>query len=178
MDIESMLREAFIRDAAKTVSTLSDFLEDPDFEDEGKMRSFSIIVHGIKSSLGNIGEIELSEAARRLEAHDKRKNYDLIIIDAPEFVEGLRALLVKMQESHDGVTEGDDPEDLSDRLQELIKKFAEYNRKGALDIISGIKTCTPQTKEVLETLTKQVLCSDYEEAEATAARYSDEIRKG
>ena len=178
MDIEAMIREAFVRDATKSVKTLSDFLENPDFESESKLRTFFITVHGIKSSLRNIGETELADEAFRLEELEQSQNYELVIRDAPVFVDGLCALLEKMQSSPDGVAEGDDPEDLRDRLHDFIGKCVEYNRRATLEIIADIKKCSVKTKPVLEKLKEQVLRSDYEEAIATAATYVDEINEG
>ena len=177
MDIEAMIREAFIRDATKSVKTLSEFLENPDFESESKLRTFFITVHGIKSSLSSIGETELAGAALRLEELERSKIYEQITRDAPVLIEGLRALLEKMQTGQDGVTEGDDPEDLRDRLHDFIGKCVDYNRKATLEIIADIKKCSVKTKPVLEKLKEQVLRSDYEEAKATAATYVDEINK-
>ena len=178
MDIEAMIREAFVRDATKSVKTLSDFLENPDFESDSKLRTFFITVHGIKSSLSNIGETELAGAALRLEELERSQDYELVIRDALVFVDGLRVLLEKMQSSQDGVADGDDPGDLRDRLHDFIGKCADYNRRGALEIIADIKNCSAKTRAVLERLKEHVLNSGYEEAEATAARYTDEINKG
>ena len=175
--VDPLLIDSFIRDASKSANLLDKLLTDPDFNDLDNMRLFIITIHGMKSSLGNIGETKLSEAAARLEDLGRSGNHELIVKDAPLFLDDLHALLEKMQPSHKNILEGDDPDDLSDRLLELMEMCVQYNRKGALSIIADIKTCSAKTGTILEQIKEHVLSSDYDEAEAIATRYANEINK-
>ena len=178
MDINPLLVEPFIRDAKRSIITLNELLASPDFGSGSDLSTYIIAVHGMKSSLLSIGEADLSGVAASLEKLGRSNDYESIAGGTPLFLEDLRLLLEKIQPGHEGVAEGDDPKDLHDRLHELIEKCVDYNRKGALEIIAGIKSCSVKTKAVLEVLKDHVLNGDYHIAEATAARYADKISSG
>jgi len=175
--VDPLLIDSFIRDAVKSVNVLDELLSKPDFESDADLRMFIITIHGMKSSLRNIGEIKLSDTASRLEDLGRKNSRETIFKEAPVFLDDLRELLEKKQPKIEDVSEGDDPEDLIDKLLELKAKCVDYNRKGALGIIADIKTCSTRTRAVLEEIKEQVLRSDYDEAETSADQYADKIRQ-
>jgi len=174
---DHLLMESFIRDIEKTVKILEEQLGVLDFEDDEKLRIFIVTVHGIKSSLANLGEMALSKSAVRLEHAGRDKELDLIITEAPVFLGDLRALLLKIQPKQNNNEAGDDPEDIHDRIIAIKEMCADYNRKGTLTAISDIGDCSAQTRSVLEIIKEHVSKSEYEEAESAAALYADEISK-
>ncbi|MCL2689990.1 MAG: response regulator [Chitinispirillia bacterium] len=67
MQVDPGMLGPFIRDARSAVTLLEELLQNKDFESHKCLHKFIVIIHGIKSSLWNIGEEELSEAAKGLE---------------------------------------------------------------------------------------------------------------
>jgi CheY-like chemotaxis protein len=61
--------------------------------------------------------------------------------------------------------------DLCEKLLELKERCADYDRKGALDIIESIAGCGAETKTVLDTISEYVRHSDFEEAESAVGEY-------
>jgi len=174
---DHLLIDSFIRDTRKTVSVLKELLEKPGL-DSDDIRKFTITVHGVKSSLGNIGQPVLSEAAYVLEQAGRDEDTGLIVAESPGFLSDLIALLEKIESEREDEAEGDDPEDLQDKLLLIKKMCGDYNRKGALEVISGIKNCSAETRKVLESVKEHVLHSDFEEAESEAAEYADAYLSG
>jgi CheY-like chemotaxis protein/HPt (histidine-containing phosphotransfer) domain-containing protein/PAS domain-containing protein len=67
--------------------------------EEKQIKNFAIEVHGMKSSLANIGAMALSEKARLLEAAAKRGDVAFCDGNTPPFLEELRALSRKLDEA-------------------------------------------------------------------------------
>ena len=176
-EISPLLIESFIRDSKKTVELLGGLLESPDFKKNDNLQQFRITVHGIKSSLRNIGEAGLAETASLLEDASRNEDAGFIEANAPAFLDALRAVLSKLQAALDsaGGMEGDDPPDIKDKLLEIKEMCEDYNRRGALKLIAEITTCTAETRAVLDTIKEHVSQSDFEDAESAAEAYADTI---
>ena len=147
-----LILKSFIRDVHRAIEALADFND---------LRSFTIAAHGMKSSLANIGESALSEKAHELEKAGQEQDIKAIKAFAPVFIEQLKALHKKIESNLSETKDNDSIENLFHKLSNARKMCAEYNRKGALDIVSGIKNC-PQIDQVTECL----LQTDFEEADA------------
>jgi CheY-like chemotaxis protein len=177
--IDPMLIESFMRDARKTVTMLEEFCEIDDFEDAENLRKFTVAVHGIKSSLWNIGETEIADFAYKLELSGREKKSILIKESTPEFIDKLRNLLDKLETSSENsenrAARDEDIEYLCKQLKEIQEKAEDYNRRGALDIITGIKNCSKETKKVLDKIMEHVIHSEFEEAQSTAAEYAAKL---
>ena len=174
--VETLLHESFIRDAHKTIDWLETYIQSTEEKNENVMRTFVIMVHGIKSSLWNIGETTLSEFALKLENSGRDNDTEQIAASLPEFLGELRSLVEKLEEGReeqetDEVIE-DDIEGLLNKLHEIKKMCADYNRRGALDILSEIRECSKETKAVLDGIKDYVLHSDFEEAESAAEAFA------
>ena len=168
-----LLLESFLRDADKTILLLKELCQKEILKTDEGLHKFTTAVHGIKSSLGNIGEASLSESAFRLEKAGRGRN--LIFLDefAPKFIEELCMLKEKMEQNHnDGDTDEDVPW-LCGKLLSLQEICADYNRKDALEILEEIKQkrCSKETREALVYITGYVLHSEFEAAEETIALY-------
>jgi len=176
--VDSSLMDSFIRDARKTVALLKELCGKPEWwEDEEDLLSYIITVHGIKSSLGSIGEAELSKVASKLETNGRDENFKAIGTSTPGFLEELGTLLEKLEQEFDEGTEitAHDSDDVLEKLPAVKKMCADYNRKGVLDLIASVKSCTEKTKVVLETVKEHILHSDFDEAEAEMDSYLKEI---
>ena len=178
---EQLLLESFIRDGLKALSWIDDQILNDNhvlqFNDEAVIRKFTVIVHGMKSSLWNIGETELAESAGKLEKYGKDGNADLLASSAPGFAENLRTLLKKLElknNEHNNFEILNSKEMkiedinalksvLNDKFQSILERAEDYDRKGILDILEGIKKGTKETKAVLDAVTTHVTHSNFED---------------
>ena len=178
MTVNAALLESFKRDARKTVSLLEELCPKKGWwEDEKDLQKFVISTHGIKSSLASIGEAGLSNTASVLEESGRDKIFNIIISSTPDFLNELTALLKKLEQETSGGVEitAEDSGDLHETMSAITEKCSDYNRRGVLELITSVKSCTKRTNEVLECIKEHVLHSDFEEAEAVAASYLDEL---
>ncbi|MCL2634205.1 MAG: response regulator [Oscillospiraceae bacterium] len=170
--IDSMLLESFIRDAKKAVITINRFDTAEDLQE------FTVAVHGMKSSLLIIGEASLSAEAGVLEKAGRDNNTDLIKASVPGFLASLCTLLEKYNSGYGTDIEiicADNVESMRNELTAIREKCVDYNRKDALEIIADIKKCTPQTKELLDSVKEHILHSDFEEAENAITAYLNKL---
>jgi len=177
--VDSLLLESFIRDAKKTVSLLDGLCVNAGtgmwFDNEEALRKYTIIVHGIKSSLWNIGEIELSKFAYKLEISGREHNTEMINTSMSDFMSQLRELLKRIEEQQNERKSADigdeDTEVLRENFAEIIEKANDYDRKGALEVISSVKNCSKETRAVLDTIQGLIIHSEFEEAIHAAETY-------
>jgi len=176
---DPVLIGSFIRDAEKAVSFLENLKNKPEwFLSADDLRRFIITVHGMKSSLGSIGEAGLSESARQLEVSGKENNYDYIKTSVSGFIDELHEVIVKYKQALESNT-GSGNEDIADvykKLSEIIVMCADMDRKNALDLIGGIIDPSPDTRAVLEVIKEYLIHSEFEKAEGAAAAYSDILK--
>ena len=191
-EIDALLFQSFIKDAAKAIGWLEEKFQNEGLKHKEGFREFTIIVHGIKSSLWSIGEQELSKLALKLETAGREistgpqsgileaQDIESILTGTREFLEKLRILLRTLEAKqekdfpeHD--SQDDDTEDLHEKLIAIQEMCSSYNRKGALDSISGIRKCSAKTKAVLDKVMEYVLHSDFEEAENEVAVYAQTV---
>ena len=166
-----LLIESFIHDARKTIAILEDLYQNEDFKTDAKLKSFTVTVHGMKSSFVNIGELELSESAYKLEQAGNEKNIEFIKTSIPEFLNNLHALLKKLEaeQETDGI---DDIAFLQDKLFVIQNMCVDYDRMGVIDILTEIKDCSKETRVVINRIKEYVLHSEFEQAEKEAIKYA------
>jgi CheY-like chemotaxis protein/HPt (histidine-containing phosphotransfer) domain-containing protein len=187
------LMESFARDTRRVVVMLEELCQDAKWiENEENLTRFMVGVHGIGSSLLNIGETDLVKPADILEKAGKDKNLTVILSSAPMLLKGLNDLLQRI----DNASNANDGGNASDGLEaeqgisgvaeenaaHLIEKFqdikvlcSDYDRKGTLDAIAEITNCSAKTREVLDAINEYVRHSDFEEAEKAAEAYLAEL---
>jgi len=169
-----LLLDSFIRDAKKAVASLEKMGDDVAMQDADAMHKFVVIVHGIKSSLWNIGEKILSESAYRLETAGRENNTEIIKSSYFGFLDAMRALLARLEtnrENRHSADSGGDIAELLDKLQIIRNMCADYNRKGIMDIIANLKDCSRETRVFLDTIVEQIMHSEFEEADNEIAAY-------
>ena len=172
--IDSLLLESFIRDAQKAIIWLED--QSMQFETDDVLHKFTVIVHGIKSSLWNVGESLLSELAAKMEVSGRNKEIDKIKEFIPGFINDMNELVkrLKLQQQKENESRShlkEDTKRIHSLLLEIKEMCADYNRKGALDKLAEAGYCSKETKEVLDIIMGNVLHSEFEEAEKAAAVY-------
>jgi len=173
--IDSFLMESFIRDANKAVTWLEERRRATDYEDEEILRKFTVIVHGIKSSLWNINENDLADVAYKMEICGREKNINLITALTPDFVGQLRGIIKKLElnrsknELNNDIDEN--IEELRGKLKAIQEKAEDFDKKGITEIINGIKNCSKETKVILDRIMSLVLHSEFEEVENIVSFY-------
>ncbi|MCL2628551.1 MAG: response regulator [Oscillospiraceae bacterium] len=175
--MEPLLIESATRDTKKAIDTLEEFCKNSKADDDNELRNFATVVHGMKSSLGNIGEPQLSQIASDLEDAARDKNIGFIEQTTPGFVEGLKQLLQKLELRQEATDDGDDITDLRESLIAFKAMCAEYNRKGTLDTLSGIIRHFDKKKKAFENVKEHILLSDFEEAESAVEAFLAELEK-
>jgi len=175
----SLLIDSFIRDASKAAVWLDDVLRKNDFKNIAILQRFTVIIHGIKSTLWNIQETELSDLALLLETGGREHDINLIKKTAPEFLDKLRALLEKLEFMRSGneSSGNEDMEKLSGTLNAIQRMAGDFDRKGILDIIADVKNYSKETKAVLDIITGYVLHSEFDEAQKAAKEYAANLAK-
>jgi len=172
-NIDTLLLESFVRDAQKAVTLLDELFIESIYKTEEGLRKYITCVHGMRSSLAAINEMDLSELAQKLEHAGRDNNISLITQVTSGFIKDLRLLLEKFG-SHDVSNTEENPSsadtgDLLEKLQIIAERAADYNRKGTLDIIATIGKCSKETRAVLETIKEHIIHSEFEEAGKKAA---------
>ncbi|MCL2759497.1 MAG: ATP-binding protein, partial [Treponema sp.] len=166
-----LLKESFLRDARKAVTWLEE--QSSHFANEDVLQKFTVIVHGIKSSLWNIDEPELAETALELEKNGRDKDIKKIEKSIQDFIKNLKILLEKLEslqenKNMDHKLTNEDIIDLQEKLKAVQEKAANYDRKGALDILAKINKYSKETKTALDIIMGHILHSEFEDAEKEA----------
>ncbi|MDD5793235.1 MAG: ATP-binding protein [Clostridiales bacterium] len=130
----------YIKESNKYLSEIEEFYEQNDLE------NYSILVHGIKANLKNIGAIKLSELAYELEKYSKDKNKEFVIEHNDEFINNLFKLNEELNNIFDSHNDLSKKLISMDNYIELLKKVDEACKKGqcnkADELCSELKTIT------------------------------------
>jgi HPt (histidine-containing phosphotransfer) domain-containing protein len=153
-----------IEEIEKCVKNLKNFLAADD------MKNFCIEVHSIKSSLANIGVMELSAKARELEMASDQEDVDFCISNFQDFEERLKHLSFKLKEAFAEMKQNRGPVEIPielllifDNLKNAFDKMDfvsidnEISSMDTLNISDALKEKTEQIKDA-------VLIMDYEKA--------------
>ena len=165
--ISEMFAEVFVRDASKSLAALDEILKKHGPVSAEDIRTYVIHVHGMKSALANVGQMELAAVAMKLETAGREGNNGLIALETPGFLASLRKLvnaLTPKEEPDDGAVD-EDKEYLRGKLLEIKSACEEYDGELADKIILDIKekSWSDQTKELLRSISQYLLHSDFDE---------------
>ena len=92
-EVYKKMLELMVQEIEKSNNNLVEFLS------AKEINSFRIEVHGIKSSLANIGSMPLSEKALDLEIASRNEDVDFCNANLPAFLERLNGLNLKLKEA-------------------------------------------------------------------------------
>jgi len=179
-------REAFfVLDADKALNILGDAAEklsascnevsranDCAFNDEDK-KSFVVTVHGMKSALANIGEIELSETARKLEKAGDAWDIHEITEKLPGFIKALKSLLLKLKPADEDTgmeMSGGETVFLQEKLQSIKTACFAFDKKTAKAALEELrqKTWPRRITAVLDDIAVHILHSEFKKAAVVA----------
>ena len=179
-EINPLLLESLSRDAKRAMAVLDELSRKADWlESEEDIKKFAVTVHGIKSPLKNVGQSKLSESASMLEQACREMRIDYVASSAPAFLDELRTLITDIESKQSlDETSGDNDEDAPDLLEKLLaisEQCEEYNRRGVLNMITEIESCSAKTRAVLKEVKDLAMQSDFEDAEKAIAAYISEL---
>jgi len=172
MKDEPQLKAFFIADAKNAVNVLENFYGKIDSLNEEELKLYITTVHGIKSTLANIGEKELSGAALELERAGENRNTAIMTEKTPALVNELKSLIVKfnpVKKESDTVTE-EDTVYLRKELQNVINACNIFDKDAIKKALNNLKqkSWTEKINTVLDNIAIDVLHSAFKKAAASA----------
>jgi len=142
------------------------FLQSPGGID---MRTYVIHVHGIKSALANIGKMDVSAVAMKLETSGRDGNIAIITSETPAFLDSLRAVIQELtpeEEISGGCAASDeDLPYLHEKLLAIKAACEEYDESTADENIAKLreKAWSQPVRELLDIIAEHLLHSDFDE---------------
>ena len=163
-DVYESTLKLFAKEIEKSISKLDDYIL------TGDVQNFTIEAHSIKSSLANIGAMELSAKAYELETASSQKDTDFYTSHLKSFTAALHDLGVKLSQvfsvSHQNTDILHIPADLSlilIRMREYLKeiKYEEINSE-----LKNLETffLSGTLKEEIEEIENAIIMMDYDAA--------------
>jgi len=171
---QSQLHKFFVNDANKAIATLEELLGVSDAYTQEDVKLFTTSVHAMKSALANIGESELSSFAARLEHAGRNSDTDTLTTETPDFLSRLRALVKSLtppeQTAYASETSNGDISYLRERMLTVKEACKTYDKRTIKEIINELtpKAWPHQTKQLLDTMSEQLLNGDFDKVSLTA----------
>jgi len=176
--------EIFARDAHKSLDALDRIIRKDSPYGDDDLRTYMIHVHGMKGALANVGNMDLSAVALKLELYAREGSSSLIAAETPAFLSALRDfvnLIAPDSEAKDGELPDsfDFDEDLLDlaylsrKLTEIKQACEDYDERAADDALKALrKKAWPQSvKDLLRVISALLLHSDFEEVSDVVDKY-------
>jgi signal transduction histidine kinase/CheY-like chemotaxis protein/HPt (histidine-containing phosphotransfer) domain-containing protein len=168
--VSPKLIEVFLRDAVKAQDVLTGAVKAnlPD------IKLFTTTTHAMKSACANVGNNELSELAKQLEAAGRDNNRDYILANTRAFVQALTAFCETLKAGRQSENpEQEQPDNLpenTDLLKETLTAIAaacdDYDDSTAEKLLNSLKTHKwhADTNALLEDISGKLFHSEFEEA--------------
>ncbi|MDR0974078.1 MAG: response regulator [Ruminococcus sp.] len=162
-EISPKLIEVFVRDVKKAI---------PILEEHGNsdLKLFITTAHAMKSACANVGNLELSEIAKGLEAAGRNEDEVFINANIAEFIAKLEAFVNELSsEKKKDLSEGDN-EVLRNSIGEIAAACEDYDSGKAEKLLSalGEYSWDEKTAEKLTEISNLLLHAEFEEAGALA----------
>jgi HPt (histidine-containing phosphotransfer) domain-containing protein len=137
---------------------------------------YTIQAHAMKAALANIGQIELSEIAGRLEEAGRNKNAEIVREETPAFLLKLTALVQKLEPPDKPAAAPLSAESLlllKTALSGIMEACERLNKKAAKEHLAALKDVVwpRNVQDLLEQLSTHLLHSDFEEAASAALEF-------
>ena len=166
--VDSEIMEYFLRDAGKSMTVLKAITEREIYGENDKLL-YVTYIHGIKSSLANIGQMELSAIALKLEMSARAGDLELISSKTGAFLDSLKILVDEMtpqEEAKDSEITDEDLLFLHKKLLVIKTACEEYDEVTADNIIAKLreKRWPGPVKNLLSSTAGHLLRGYYEEA--------------
>jgi HPt (histidine-containing phosphotransfer) domain-containing protein len=127
----------------------------------------------MKSALANVGEPELAAVAHSLEQAGRKEDIAAILMQTPDFLYSLRAVMEKLApKDAAGEAADEDPAYLRENLLAIQEACAVHDRQAVKNALAGLrqKVWSRRTQEQLDTIAAYLLHSDFEEVADVAGR--------
>jgi len=174
--IDPHLAVIFSRDAEKAAKVLETCMKN-NLASESDIQMYIINVHAMKSALANIGAVELSATAFRLEQAGREKGINVILSETGEFLDNLRKIIEELKLKDENAENVEDTEAnlvlLSEKLA-IIKEACEtLDKKTAKNTLNELreKTWSHETKGLLNLIEEHLLHSEFDDVVSLADNY-------
>jgi signal transduction histidine kinase/CheY-like chemotaxis protein len=164
--INKELIKAVVKDLENALPILEDILPRLDHLPNEELLLFTTLVHGMKSGFANIGEIELSDYANKLEQAGNNGDLDAIASEMTNFIKALKRIIEKNKPENKNESAEVSPADktyLKEKLAEIktaCEKIKKKEAKAALDDLKQ-KLWTRETNNLLEELADCLLKGEF-----------------
>jgi HPt (histidine-containing phosphotransfer) domain-containing protein len=139
---KSEIKTFFVQDAENAISVLKNVTRaQPEFSDE-EIKLYTSTVHGMKSALANIGEMELSGIAFELEKACDNKNLIVLINEIPVFIDSLQSIVDKFkprEKESDIELSDDDIAILREKLLVIKSESEAFNKTSAKAVLEDLR---------------------------------------
>ena len=166
------ITEFFIGDASRSIKVLDEIATKNDYNDEDNIQTYIINVHGMKSALANIGKMDLSAVALKLEAAGREGKHDIIVNDTPLFISSLRSFVDELMQKNKKAAidpADDDKEFLREKLLVIKDACDEYDDETADEALIELraKQWSQQSEEILSNIAELLLHSAFDKVVET-----------
>jgi signal transduction histidine kinase/CheY-like chemotaxis protein len=174
--VDPQLANIFARDAEKAINVLDGVLQ-KNFKTESDIQLYVINVHAMKSALANIGEIDLSATALRLEQAGREKDLKTMKAETVNFLDALKAVIEKIKPKDEEDAGIEDSKEalvfLREKLTEIKTACEAYDKKTVKATLNELKekTWSHKTKELMNSIADHLLHSEFDEVSALADSY-------
>jgi len=172
------LLAAAVRDAENALGVLEDVLFRMNAPDVSDIELFTTTVHGIKSSLVNIDEVELMSAAYKLEKAGINRVVSVIFTDTPSFINALRSFIERSKQidiEETAEASFDDAIFLIEQMYDLKKACENYDIRAARAIMVELKKqkWPQEIRDIIKDISVSLIRGDFEQVVANAKRIED-----
>jgi len=168
--VSSQLAEFFVRDVLNAVEALEAINNKLGTYDEEDITLFTTTVHAMKTALANVGEIEMSALADRLEQAGWKNETDVISSETSDFISKLRDTVIKFtppeENEEDNDAEDGDYTHLRQQLSVIKEACEVYDKKKAKDTVAELreKRWKPEISSLLGDVAEKLLSGDLDDA--------------
>ena len=176
---EPQLKAFFSVDAKNAVNVLENFIQKINSLSDEELKLYITTVHGMKSTLTNIGEKRLSDFALELEKAGEERNIGLISEKTQAFMDELKILIEKLRpakKEENSVPSEEDMIYLRDELNKIINSCAAYDKETIKISLNNLKqkSWTDKINVFLDNIAIDILHSAFKKASASAKEFISE----
>ena len=167
-ELDPHFAEIFVRDAMKALAELEKIVAKNDYSNDSVLRSYIINVHGMKSALANVGKMDLSAIALKLETAGREEKFDILTSETRGFMSSLSEFVEELKpEKKEAVDEhtAEDEEYLNEKLlviKTACDEFDDTTADAALKELKA-KAWSDKTEDLLSYISEKLLHSDFDE---------------
>jgi len=167
-DIDAHFAEVFVRDALKSLAELETIVAKNDYSDESNLRSYIIHVHGMKSALANVGKMDLSAVALKLETAGREEKFEILANETDAFISSLKAFVDELAPKQEKKADADIVEDeayLKESLLAIKAACEDYDESAADGALRELREgeWSEKTAALLGSIAEKLLHSDFDE---------------